>query len=58
MNPTNKKTYEVHFTGCLPIKFVIGKDENINAIIKDYVKRQNAGVPKSERIKLEKKIRK
>jgi hypothetical protein len=49
--------YEVHFTDCFPRTFEVKDGENINDIIKSHIKIQNSGVPKSERIYLEKVVR-
>jgi hypothetical protein len=49
--------YEVHFTDCFPRTFEVKDGENINDYIKSHIKIQNRGVPKSERIYLEKVVR-
>ena len=48
------KTFEVHFTDCFPKIFEIQDNENINDVIKDHMIKQNSGVPKSEKIYIEK----
>lgn len=50
------KKYIVHFTDCLPKTFEVEEGENIMGLIKSHIKRQNKGLPKSERIYLEKII--
>ncbi len=48
--------YEVHFTDCLPRKFEVKAGQSIGELIKAHIKIQNSGVPKSERIYLERII--
>lgn len=49
--------YDVYCTDCLPRRFEVKDGQNINELVKAHIKLQNSGVPKSERIYLEKIVR-
>lgn len=49
--------YEVWCYNCLPREFKVEKGTDINVVVQEHIKRQNKGVPKSEKTFLEKIIK-